>query len=92
MGKIASPFSKKAFTDPLGLFDKNKASTDTAPITNPVPPTTTTDPEVVQAGVEQRKAEGRKRGVRSMIMAGDTGGFRPMTSPTAGAPNASRTY
>lgn len=89
MGKLAKPFSKQAFTDPLGVFTKSKTDTSIADATvdDPTSPVAPTAPEVLQASMDLRQQQLMKKGIKNTVKAGDTGGFmaNPMKNAT---PNA----
>lgn len=78
---LANPFSKKAFTDPLGLFKKDK-NTQADAINNtavplPAKPAQPTNDAVIQAEQDVAQQNLLKKSVKKTILAGDTGGWRP---------------
>lgn len=86
---LANPFSKKAFTDPLGLFDKKKSGPTqadeikAAPTPLPQTPVSAADAMVIQAERDFAQQSLLKKSVKRTIYAGDTGGYK---APAPGVP------
>lgn len=81
---LANPLSKRAFTDPLGLFGKDKnnaAAIESAPIPTPASPVDGNADAVIQAEHDYANQNLLKKSVKKTILAGDTGGYGG-TKPT----------
>ena len=57
-----------------------------APVPDPAPPVTATDPEVMQAGQDLRQQTMLKKSIKRTIFAGDDGGWKGAVKPAGGNP------
>lgn len=78
---ILNPFGSKAPAD--------QAAQDQIPgVPAPTPPASVTSQDVIQAGIDLRQQEARKKGLKKSVVAGETGGWRGEPRAAYGMPSA----
>lgn len=70
---LLNPFGSKASSSTDGAGE----TSDALEVAQPAPPVTASAQEVVQAGIDLRRQQLLKKGFKSTIKAGDSGGYRP---------------